>query len=159
MSNLASEKWNPTQYETAAMDARARQEARHFHSLPVLQEFKTWLVGVQEKLILGSPAGQTAQNAHNQLDALTRYCEDGDLAIENNAAEKMMKACTIGRRDWLFVASRIGDRRAAVLMGVINRCIRNQIEPRAYLPDLFVELPERGETPAGELLDQLLPER
>ena len=94
------------------------------------------------------PRGRRHSTARNQWDALVRYCEDGDLAIDNNAAERMMKPCAIGRQNWLFVASREGGRRAAVLMSFVNTCKRNQVEPWAYLRDLFVELPKLGESPS-----------
>ena len=143
--------------DCAEMNATERQEARQLHSLPILQEFKAWLDNEQEKLLPKSPAGQAAQYARNQWNALTRYCEDGELAIDNNAAERMMKPCAIGRKNWLFVASREGGRRAAVLMSFVNSCKRNQVEPWAYLRDLFVELPELGNTPGEEQLENLLP--
>jgi transposase len=145
--------------DCAQMNAPARLEARQLHSLPILQEFKVWLDGEQEKLLPKSPAGQAAQYARNQWGALTRYCEDGDLAIDNNAAERMMKPCAIGRKNWLFVASREGGRRAAVLMSFVNTCKRNQVEPWAYLRDLFVELTKLGGTPIDEHLEKLLPDR
>ena len=44
-------------------------------------------------------------------------------------------------------------------MSFVNTCKRNQVEPWAYLRDLFVELPKLGESPADEQLERLLPDR
>lgn len=70
-----------------------------------------------------------------------------------------MKPCAIGRKNWLFVASREGGLRAAVLMSFVATCKRNQVEPWAYLRDLFIQLPKLGESPADEQLEKLLPDR
>ena len=39
-------------------------------------------------------------------DVLLRYCEDGELSIDNNASERAMKMPALGRKNWLFVASK-----------------------------------------------------
>jgi transposase len=38
----------------------------------------------------------------NQWDYLVRYLEDGNLQIDNNAAERRIKPFVIGRKNWLF---------------------------------------------------------
>ncbi|EAQ81528.1 IS66-like element ISBlma9 family transposase [Blastopirellula marina] len=134
-----------------------RHAARQEHSLPILAEFKTWLDAEREQLLPKSPIGQAATYTFNQWTALTRYCESGELKIDNNAAERTMRPVAIGRKNWLFVASRTGGERAAVLMSVVQTCKRNQVEPWAYLRDVFEQLPSLGENPTRENLDQLLP--
>lgn len=70
-----------------------------------------------------------------------------------------MKPCAIGRKNWLFVVSKLGGQRAAVLMSVVQTCKRNEVEPWAYLRDLLDRLPKLGENPPRESLHELLPER
>lgn len=67
-----------------------------------------------------------------------------------------MKPCAIGRKNWLFVASKLGGQRAAVLMSLIQTCKRNEVEPWAYLRDLLDQLPKLGEAPPWESLHELL---
>ena len=106
-----------------------------------------------------SSIGQAATYTFNQWQALQRYCESGELKIDNNAAERTMRPIAIGRKNWLFVASRTGGQRAAVLMSLVQTCKHNQVEPWAYLRDVFDRLPKLSETPTSEDLDQLLPDR
>jgi len=85
-----------------------------------------------------------------------RYTEDGRLSIDNNAAERAMKLLALGRKNWLFVASKTGGNRAAILFSLVASCKANQVEPFAYLQSLFQELPaRRGDSAAN--LDDLLP--
>lgn len=52
-----------------------------------------------------SPLGEATTYARNQWDALTVYVRDGDLAIDNNTAERAREAYAIGRKNWLFFGS------------------------------------------------------
>ena len=47
----------------------------------------------------------------NYLSELSRYIENGDWPIDNNAAENAIKAFVIGRKHWLFSNSQRGPRR------------------------------------------------
>ena len=144
-------------YRRASVEERLA--ARQARSLPILAEFKSWLDEQHEQILPKSPIGQAATYTANQWTALTRYCESGDLSIDNNAAERAMRPCAIGRKNWLFVASKTGGHRAAVLMSLVQSCKQNQVEPWAYLKDVFDRLPTLGESPSHDSLDELLPDR
>jgi len=87
--------------------------------------------------------------------ALTRYCEDGDLEIDNNGAERSLRGIAVGRRNWMFYGSDNGGRTAAVLTSFITTCKRLGIDPFAYLRDIF----ERISTHPGSRLEELLPDQ
>jgi hypothetical protein len=88
-----------------------------------------------------SRSGQAATYFENQWEALNRYCESGILTIDNNTAERTLKPIAIGRKNWLFVGSEQGGRRAAILFSLVQMCKRLEEEPWAYLKDLFTRLP------------------
>jgi len=46
---------------------------------------------------------------------LTRYCEDGDLEIDNNATERAIRGVAVGRNKRMFFGSDQGGTTAAVL--------------------------------------------
>jgi len=71
---------------------------------------------------------------------LNRYLKDGDLSIDNNAAERSVKPVAIGRKNWLFVGSPKAGERAAILMSLIASCKANQVEPWAYAKDTLTQL-------------------
>lgn len=137
--------------EAAAEGVRA---ARQAHALPILEEFHHWLDRQQPHVLPKSPIGQALRYTLNQWDALARYCEEGELAIDNNVSERTVKIPAIGRKNWLFVASRAGGRRAAILFSLVASCKANAVEPWAYLRDLFTRLPSLP----SDQLDELLPD-
>ena len=52
--------------------------------------------------------------------ALSRYRDDGHLAIDNNAAERAIRPLTPGRKNWLFCGLDAGGARAAAIMSLVQ---------------------------------------
>ena len=61
----------------------------------------------------------------------------------------------VGRKNWLFFGSDNGGRTAAVLTSFITTCKRLDIDPFAYLRDIF----EGISTHPGSRLAELLPDQ
>jgi len=85
-------------------------------------------------------------------NALTRYCQDGDLEIENNGAERSLRGVATGRRNWTFLGSDHGGRKAAVLSSFIATSKRLGIDPFAYLRDLFERIRSHPQCRLAEML-------
>jgi transposase len=93
------------------LSGEARRLLREQGARPVLEELHTYLLQIQEQVLPKSPAGQAIHYALSNWAALGRYVEDGDLAIDNNSAERTMRGIAIGRKNWLFFGSDTGDER------------------------------------------------
>ena len=132
-----------------------RLQMRQELSLPILEQFHTWLEAQRPAVLPKSPTAEALGYALNNWTALVRYTEAGYLAIDNNAAEREMKRIAIGRKNWLFVGSPQGGRTAAVLMTFASTCRRLNVEPWAYLQDVLTRLP----TTPTERLSELAPDR
>lgn len=137
---------------TADQSVEFRHAQRAEHAAPLLRELKTWLD--QQTFLPKSLIGQAATYTHNQWKALNRYLEDGELAMDNNAAERAMRPVAIGRKNWLFVGSPLAGKRAAALMSLVASCKHNSVEPWAYLKDVFTRLAARV---SSDPLERLLP--
>ena len=94
-----------------------RHAARQEHALPLLREFGAWLD--DQSFLPKSLIGKALTYTRNQWAALNRYVESGELAIDNNPAERAMRLVAIGRRNWLFVGSPAAGQRSAILMSLI----------------------------------------
>jgi transposase len=64
---------------------------------------------------------------------LIRYCNDGRLEIDNNAAERALRAVALGRKNYLFAGSDSGGERAAAMYSLIGSAKLNGIDPELYL--------------------------
>lgn len=124
-------------------DERAERIAavRGERAKPLLESFGQWLGEQHAKALPKSPIGQAIAYALSNWTALCRYTEDGDLAIDNNLAERTLRSQAIGRKNWLFAGSDNGARTAAVLYTMIASAKANGVDPYAYLRDLYTRLP------------------
>ena len=58
-----------------------------------------------------------------------RYCDDGRLEIDNNAAERALRAVALGRKNYLFAGSDAGSERAAAIYSLIGSAKLNGLDP------------------------------
>jgi len=135
--------------------AEQRRELRQAKSRPILEDIKNYLQTEKPKVLPKSPIGVAIDYTLSNWEALLRYTDDGDLAIDNNGAERSLRYIVVGRRNWLFYGSDKGGRTAAVLSSLIASCKRLRIEPFAYLRDLFTRI----STHPHHRLDDLLPDK
>jgi hypothetical protein len=113
-----------------------------------------WLTEQGRKALPKSPIGQAIAYAQSNWAALLRYTEHGDLSIDNNLAERMLRAQAIGRRNSTFLGSNRGGRTAAVLYSFTGSFKHHEIDPFAYLRDILGHLP----THPADQLEELLPD-
>jgi hypothetical protein len=140
--------------EAKDLDARQRHALRQEKSRPILDAIKDWLDNQHGRVLPKSAIGLAIAYAQNQWTALRRYLDDGDLNIDNNAAENALRAIAIGRKNWLFAGSHRGGRAAAILYSVIQSAKRHGLDPFTYLRDILF----RTATHPNKQLHQLLPD-
>lgn len=142
--------------EREARDRRlvgeVRRALRQQKSKPILDDIHSYLEREQPQVLPKSPEGQAIAYTLSNWKALTRYCDDGDLAIDNNGAERSLRSIAVGRRNWTFYGSDNGGRTAAVLTSLIATCKRLGVDPFAYLRDVFERISRHPQTRLAELL-------
>ena len=84
--------------------------------------------------------------------ALCRYCEDGRIEIDNNAAERALRTVALGRKNYLFAGSDAGGERAAAIYSLIGTAMLNGVEPYAYLREVLGRIAEHPINRIDELL-------
>ena len=94
------------------------------------------------KLSQKSDTTAAVKYALGRWEALTRYAEDGGLEIDNNAAERALRAVALGRKNYLFAGSDRGGERAATLYSLIGTAKLNNLDPESYLRDVLSRLPD-----------------
>jgi len=141
----------------AAADA-VRLRFRQEKALLEVTALRQWLEAEQPKVLPKSLMGQAIAYALRHWQALTRYLDDGFLAIDNNIAERTLRHIAIGRKNWLFAGSARGAQTAATLFSVTSSCHRHGVDVFAYLHDILQRLAHDPQ-PAHELLRDWLPDR
>jgi hypothetical protein len=138
--------------DARALDADARRRLRHERAQPILERLKTWLDEQADVVLPKSPIGEAVGYARKQWGALTRYLDDGDLAIDNNVSERALRKVVVGRGNWLFCGNDEGGRRAAILYSLVATCKEHRLDPWAYLRDVLARIPTHPDQRRAELL-------
>jgi transposase len=115
-----------------------RQLVRLRDARPILEAIRRRLDTLEPSALPKGPLGQAIGYAKRNWAALLRYLEAGYLSIDNNAAERALRAIAVGRKNWLFAGSLDAGRRAATLMTLVGTCKLHDVDPFAYLRDVLV---------------------
>jgi hypothetical protein len=136
------------------LDAAARLLLRRRESVPLMQRMEVLLNGSTAWSVLPkSKLGAALGYLRNNWDPLKRFLSDASLPIDNNASERALRRVAVGRRNWMFVGSRDGGDRTAVILTIIASAHRHDLDVWAYLRDVLERL-AKGDCE----LDQLLPD-
>ena len=90
--------------------------------------------------------------ALSRWTALTRYIDDGRVEIDNNAAERSLRAVCLGRKNFLFAGSNDGGERAAAIYTLTGTANLNGLDPELYLRQVFERIADHPISRIAELL-------
>jgi hypothetical protein len=129
-----------------------RQRVRDSRSRPLLASLQEWLKQSLPKLSRKSETAAAISYALGRWPALVRYCDDGLLEIDNNSAERALRAVALGRKNYLFAGSDSGGERAAAIYSLIGSAKLNGLDPEAYLTNVVTRIADHPISRIQELL-------
>ncbi|MGA2843681.1 MAG: IS66 family transposase, partial [Steroidobacteraceae bacterium] len=129
-----------------------RREVRTQRARPLLGSLRQWFETTLLKLSRKSDTTAAIRYALGLWEALTRYCDDGRLEIDNNAAERALRAVALGRKNYLFAGSDTGGERAAAIYSLIGTAKLNDRDPEAYLRMVLSRIADHPVSRIGEML-------
>jgi transposase len=129
-----------------------RQKVRHERARPLLEDLQNWFKTCLTKLSKKSDVTVAIHYALGRWTPLLRYCDDGSLEIDNNAAERSLRAVALGRKNYLFAGSNAGGDRAAAMYTLIGCAKLNGIDPEAYLSHVLARIADHPINRIEELL-------
>jgi len=110
-----------------------RAAIRQARAGPLLESLREWLRQRLGRVSKKSQLAKAISYVLSRWTAFTRYRDDGRLEIDNNAAERSLRAVALGRKNFLFCGSDAGGERAAAIYSLIGTAKLNDLDPEAYL--------------------------
>ena len=117
-----------------------RKQIRAARAQPLLDSLKAWFKGSLSKLSKKSDVTVAIHYALGRWTQLLRYVDDGHLEIDNNAAERALRAVALGRKNYLFAGSDAGGERAAAMYSLLGSAKLNGLDPEAYLSHVLARI-------------------
>jgi transposase len=138
--------------EARGLPPDLRRAIRQRRAGPLLDDLKAWLEASLARVSGKSELAGAIRYARSRWAQLTCYRDDGRLEIDNNAAERAIRAIALGRKNWLFAGSHDGGDRAAVIYSLTETAKLNGLDPEAWLRDVLARLATHPAKRIAELL-------
>jgi hypothetical protein len=90
--------------------------------------------------------------ALNRWQALTPYCNNGAIEVDNSAAERALRTVALGRKNFLFAGADSGGERATAMYSLIGTARLNGMDPEAYLRYVLGRIAEHAINHINDLL-------
>lgn len=134
------------------LDADERRRVRQERSAPLVAELAAWLREQRSGLSRSAAVAKPIDYMLKRWSGFARFLDDGRICLTNNTAERALRGLALGRKAWLFAGSDRGADRAAVVFTLIMTAKLNDIDPQAWLADVFTRIATLPQSRLHELL-------
>jgi transposase len=139
--------------EITGLPAADRLAIRRQRVAPLVDNLEQWMRAERARLSRHADVAKAMDYMLKRWIAFTRFLENGQVCLTNNAAERALRGIALGRKAWLFAGSDRGGERAALMYTLIHSARLNDVDPQAWLADVLARINEHK----ARDLDQLLP--
>ncbi|MBW6507806.1 MAG: transposase, partial [Rhodobacteraceae bacterium] len=129
-----------------------RVQIRQAEAKPAFHGLEAWLNAQLPGVSGKSPLATAIRYALTRMARMRPYLDRGILEIDNNTAERAMRAVALGRKNYLFVGSQTGAKSAAIAYTLIETAKLNGVDPQAWLADTLARIPDHKITRIDDLL-------
>ena len=141
----------------ADLSPEERQKQRDLLLRPRVEAYFTWAKQNLGKVLKSSKTWNGLNYSINQEKYLKVFLEDGEIPLDNNAAERTIRGFCIGKKNWIMIDTISGAKASAVLYSLVETAKANYLNPYEYFKYLLEQIPEHGEFEDRSYLEDLLP--
>jgi transposase len=136
------------------LDAEQRLELRLEESKPIFDTFGQWLRTEYNKVTPASAMGKAIQYALNRWKNMGLFFANGNIEIDNNLVENIIRPAAIGRKNYLFAGSHESAQRTAMIYTFFATCKQYDIDPEKWLNDVLNRIHDHKVSKLHELMPQ-----
>jgi len=129
-------------YQKAKYNHNEIKEERNkdFENGSVISEIFKMASELKSQYQIKSKAGEAFTYLENNKKYLLTYLEDGEIPIDNNHAERLIKPFVIGRKNFLFFNTSNGAKVSANAYSIVQSAKLNYLKVEAYLEYILTEM-------------------
>ncbi|WP_330620984.1 IS66 family transposase [Anaerobutyricum hallii] len=136
-----------------------RKKRRQDSVKPLVEAYFAW---VKEKKKDGriaekSKTGKGLSYSLNQEEYLKVFLENGNVPLDNNAAERAIRNFCIGRKNWVIIDTIRGAQSSAMIYSIAETAKANHLKPYEYFEYLLEEIPKHMDDKDLSFCEDLLP--
>jgi len=129
-----------------------RRAFRQENAAPLLEGLHRWFGATLATVSAKSEAARSINYSLKRWAALIRYVDDGNIEIDNNAAERALRGPVLSRKNFLFAGADTGGERAAAMYTLLETAKLNGLNPEAYLRHVLERIADHPINRIDELL-------
>ncbi|MEZ6064041.1 MAG: IS66 family transposase [Planctomycetaceae bacterium] len=126
--------------QAKGLNAADRLDVRQRRSRPLWDALRNYVDTQMTNVSTKEKIGEARGYLLNQWNGLVRCLDDGQVPIDNNLSEQLMRQVAVGRKNWLFLGSVAAGDRAADLMSLVSSAHRNDLDVWDYVKDVLDQL-------------------
>ena len=104
-----------------------------------------------------SKTGKGLSYSLNQEEYLKVFLENGNVPLDNNAAERAIRNFCIGRKNWVIIDTIRGAQSSAMIYSIAETAKANHLKPYEYFEYLLEEIPKHMDDKDLSFCEDLLP--
>ena len=139
------------------LSAQERQDRRQLSVKPLVEAYFTWVRENLPKVPQKSKTWEGFNYSLNQEKYLKVFLDDGEVPMDNNAAEQSIRGFCIGKKNWVMIDTVAGARSSAIIYSIAETAKANKLKPYDYFEYLLTEIPKHLDETDRCFLDDLLP--
>ena len=134
-----------------------RKNRRQLSVRPLVEAYFVWVRENLPKVPQKSKTWEGFSYSLNQEKYLKVFLDDGEVPMDNNAAEQSIRGFCIGKKNWVMIDTVAGAKSSAIIYSIAETAKANNLKPYDYFEYLLTEIPKHLDDTDRSFLDDLLP--
>ena len=139
------------------LPAGERMIRRQLSVRPLVEAYFVWVRENLPKVPQKSRTREGFNYSLNQEKYLKVFLDDGEVPMDNNAAEQSIRGFCIGKKNWVMIDTIAGAKSSAIIYSIAETAKANNLKPYDYFEYLLTEIPKHLDDTDRSFLDDLLP--
>ena len=139
------------------LPAEERKTRRQLSVRPLVEAYFVWVKETLLKVPQKSKTWEGLNYSINQEKYLKVFLDDGEVPMDNNAAEQSIRGFCIGKKNWVMIDTVAGAKSSAIIYSIAETAKANNLKPYDYFEYLLTEIPKHLDDTDRSFLDDLLP--